>query len=145
MDVEKLKASIQKHEGKGPVRNGRFYPYKDSRGLITIGYGRCLDKEGLSQDETNMLLSSDIQSAIGAATAQIWWPAVSDNDARSRAMVEIIYNMGIGGVSGFHDALAAMERSDWPAAAAGFLDSLWSQQVGQRAEVLAAMILNGSD
>jgi len=138
-DIQKLTASIQSHEGL------RLRPYVDSRGYLTIGYGRNLDAKGITNDEATYLLGNDIQSSIREAQAQYWWQYVANDDVRSRACVEIVFNIGIGGMSGFHDALAAMARGDWAACGAAFLDSLWSKQVGQRAEVLASMIISGLD
>lgn len=138
MDLEKLTASIQAHEGLSLKK------YVDSVGKETIGYGHNLDN-GISNAAAEQILSDDIQSAIREAHAQAWWQYVDGDDVRSRAMSEIVYNLGIGGVSGFHDALAAMARGDWPACGAAFLDSLWHKQVGGRAEVLAKMIMIGDD
>lgn len=138
MDIAKLTFSIQQHEGL------RLKPYVDTTGNITLSYGVNITA-GITQDEADYLFNSRFQSALREAQTESWWQYVADNDARSRAMVEMCYNMGAGGVAGFHDALAAMQRGDWNACAAGFLNSLWAKQVGQRAQTLAAMILTGED
>ena len=138
MDIAKLIVSIKEHEGL------RLKPYVDTTGNVTISYGVNLSN-GISQDEADYLFGNRFQSALREAQTESWWQYVADNDARSRAMVELVYNLGANGVAGFHDALAAMQRGDWNACAAAFLDSLWARQVKQRAEVLAAMLLNGSD
>jgi lysozyme len=151
MDIEKLTASIIEHEGM------RLYVYDDATGLPikqghtvqgnpTIGVGRLLTaQKGISNIECMAMLSTDIQAAIATAEAQAWWPMVSPSDARSRAFVEILFNLGLGRFNGFTKALADAMASDWPACSAELLNSLWAQQVGERAGRLAAMVATGED
>ena len=40
MNLERLLATLKVEEGTGPVKNGRFFPYRDSRGV------RRLDEAG---------------------------------------------------------------------------------------------------
>lgn len=145
VDLAKLTASIKVHEGTGPMKNNRFMPYRDASGKLTIAYGRNLDDTGLSIDEGDYLLENNIADAISAAQVQPWWPWVADSDARARAFIEIGFNIGFRALAGFHEAVDAASRRDWPACAAAFLDSLWHRQTGHRAEVLARMILTGCD
>lgn len=138
VDLKKLSASIKRHEGLS------LTPYKDSQGVLTIGYGRNLER-GISHAEAEWLLSNDLRSAIREAETQPWWPHVKNNDARARAMVEMVYNMGLPKLRTFRKALAALGRRDFETASVEFLQSLWARQVKGRAETLAAMILTGQD
>lgn len=138
VDPDKLTASIKYHEGL------RLMPYTDTTGHTTIGYGLNLSA-GITIDEANWLLGNRLQSAIRTAEAQLWWPHVQDNDARSRAFIELVYNLGISTLNEFRAALAAAMCDDWPACSAAFLQSLWARQVGARAETITSMILTGSD
>lgn len=139
VDLDKLTASIKAHEGL------RLSPYDDATGNLTIGYGRNLTGDGISNAEANYLLGNDLQSAIGEAEAQPWWNNVKDNDARSRALIECIFNLGIGKFNGFTKAIAALCTGDFETAGAELLNSLWAREVGKRAEVLAAMVQTGVD
>lgn len=139
VDYEKLSASVKLHEG---LRN---LVYIDSTGNLTIGYGRALSIEGISNDEAEYLLRNDLLSRIGTAQAQNWWQYVKDNDTRARAFIEIAFNLGFKALSSFHDAIDAASRGDWAACGAAFLDSLWHRQVGKRAEILASMVITGND
>ena len=136
-DMAMLTESIQSHEGL------RLKIYNDGCGNLTIGYGRNLSAEGISTDEANYLLANDIQTALRAAQDEAWWSHVANSDQRARAMVEIVFNLGIEGVRGFVNATAALCRDDFDAAAEAFLASKWATQVGQRAIVLAEMIRTG--
>lgn len=137
--MSKLVASIRKHEGL------RLHPYTDTLGNITIGYGRNLTGKGISNAEAAELLNTDIQDAIYACEAKSWWKSVSANDARARALIEICFNIGLGSLLAFHEALSSLSSGNYEAAAQNFLDSKWAAQVGQRATVLAEMIRSGSD
>lgn len=133
MDIDKLTSSIALHEGL------KLFPYQDTTGNETIGYGRNLKAKGISYDEAKYLLSNDIKSAIREAQAQDWWPYVSDNDAWSRAMVELVFEMGAHGVAGFHDMLACLKAGNYTGAGDCLLNSRYAAQVGQRAKDIAAL------
>lgn len=139
MDFEKLTESIKQHEG---FRN---FPYTDTVGKLTIGWGHNLSDNGITKDVAELLLSNDIRSAIRTAEAQNWWPYVKDNDVRARAFTEIGFNVGFGALGLFRKAVAAASRDDWDVCADEFLDSKWHAQVGLRAQRLAAMIRTGRD
>lgn len=138
-DRQKLTASIQRHEGY------RQFPYKDSTGHLTIGYGRNLSNVGVSDDEATYLLQCDINKVVSTAQTQPWWINVRGNDARTRAFLEICFNVGFGALEGFSKALDAAMQSDWLTCASEFLNSVWARQVGQRAITLTQMIANGQD
>ena len=55
--MESIIRLLRRHEGVEP------YAYKDHLGYITVGVGRCLEKDvgmGLSDDEIDYLLKNDI-------------------------------------------------------------------------------------
>jgi lysozyme len=139
VDYEKLEASVKLHEGL------RLNLYQDTTGHWSIGYGRNLSNEGISAAEASCLLQSDLNRAISLAEGEDWWSHVRGNDARARAMCEIVFNMGVRGVRGFVFAVAALCNDDFETAAREFLNSAWAKQVGKRAETIAQMIRTGKD
>lgn len=139
MDMDKLTTSIKQHEGFRP------YLYKDTTSNWTIGYGRNLSARGITQPEAQMMLQNDIQLALAEASTQTWWSHVMDNDARSRAMVEMIFNMGLATLQEFHVATLCLCNNDYSGAATAFLDSSWAREVGDRAVELTQMISTGED
>ena len=48
---------LKLHEGY------RQYPYTDSLGIVTIGYGRNLESRGLTESEATYLLEQDVDQA----------------------------------------------------------------------------------
>ena len=138
IDLLKLTTSIDQHESL------RLLPYTDTTGHITIGWGTNLDA-GITQAEADYLRDNRILAAIDIAQAQPWWHMVKDCDPRARALIEILFNMGLGKFNEFTKAIAAALASDWPTCSAELLNSLWAHQVGARSETLASMVLTGAD
>ena len=120
----------------------RLKPYTDSVGKLTIGVGRNLTDKGISVQEAQGLLANDIADATAELQAKLPWTATLD-DVRKCAMLNMTFNMGIGGLLEFHDFLARMQRGDFSGAAGAMLDSLWARQVGPRATRLSMQIQTG--
>lgn len=112
------------------------------RGHPTIGVGRALDVEGLTAAEASFLLSDDETTVNAALEQSLSWFSVLD-PVRQRVLAEMAFNMGVAGLLGFHDTLAAVQTGEWQAAHDGMLASHWAQQVGARAQRLAEMMLTG--
>lgn len=70
-----------------------------------------------------------------------WWRSLSD--VRQDVLANMTYNMGWPRLSGFHNALAAMQRHDYETAAAEMLNSEWARQVHGRATRLAKQMRTG--
>ena len=136
---DKLIEMLKRHEGV------ESHAYKCSENKITIGVGRNVDKSGglgLSDDEVDYLLQNDINRVSGELNSEYEWFAGLD-DVRQDAMIDISFNLGQTRLRAFKNALAAMAKGDWRAAADEFMDSRWSGQVGNRAKELTEMIRTG--
>ena len=130
---------LRRHEGV------RSHAYKCSEDMITVGVGRNIDENGglgLSEDEIDYLLKNDITRVRQELTdAYFWFPAL--NEARQDAMIDISFNLGMTRLRGFVKAIEAMSREQFDIAADEFMDSRWSQQVGNRAVEVTEMIRSG--
>lgn len=120
----------------------KLKPYKDSVGKLTIGVGRNLDDVGISRDEAMTMLANDVQHARNQLEQHLPWAGGLD-EVRQGALLNMTFNMGIGGLLNFRQFLAALQSGDYKTAAAQMLDSLWAKQVGARAERLALQIESG--
>lgn len=120
----------------------RLKPYKDSVGKLTIGVGRNLDDVGISRQEAMNLLANDIEHASAQLRTQLPW-TISLDEVRRGALINMTFNMGIGGLMQFKKFLTACSMADWETAAAEMLDSEWSKQVGPRAHRLSVQIETG--
>lgn len=120
----------------------RKFPYQDTEGKITIGVGRNLTSEGVSDSEITTMLANDI--AIVRSQLSVNLPFyVSLDQVRAMVLVNMAFNLGFHGLLEFRDALACMEKADWEGAAKAILDSDWAKQVGSRAQRLALQLTTG--
>tara|TARA_R110000823_G_scaffold219481_1_gene348408 strand:- start:119 stop:541 length:423 start_codon:yes stop_codon:yes gene_type:complete len=136
---KKLIEMLRLHEGV------ETHAYECSASKITVGVGRNIDPEGgigLSTDEINYLLQNDIDRVYSELDNEYDWFSGLDQ-VRQDAMIDISFNLGQTRLRAFKNALAAMARGDWRAAADEFMDSRWSKQVGNRAKTLTGMIRTG--
>ena len=140
MDKDKLRPQLIRHEGE------KFSAYQDSLGYWTIGVGRLIDarKGGkISHEEAMILLDNDIEEKCKELDAHLpWWKNL--DDVRQRVLVNMCFNMGIGGLLQFKNTLAHMEKGEYQDASVGMLDSTWAKQVGNRAIELAQMMKDGA-
>lgn len=141
--MKTLRDSIIEHEGTGPMVNGRFMPYKDSLGFWTIGYGRCIEKIGISQEEALFQLENDINNAVQSVKDRIPWVSRL-NEVRQAVLFEMAFQMGIERLLKFVNTLAHVFGGRYKLAADAMRDSLWARQTPNRASVLAARMETGS-
>ena len=134
--MNKLIEQLKIHEGM------KLKPYKCTAGKLTIGIGRNLEDVGISEDEANMLLRHDIQEATEQLLHAFPWMNEL-NDARISAMINFTFNVGIGTVKKFENALAALEAGNYGLAADEMMDSRWARQVGNRAIEVTEQIRTG--
>lgn len=123
--------------------------YRDTLGHWTIGYGHELaaavdwDGHEITQDCADTLLMHDIAEAQGDATSLSEWHLL-DTPCRKNALVELVFNMGLGRWLGFRFCRAALAEQNWKEASAQLLDSSWAIQVGKnRSQRLAQYFLTG--
>ena len=139
MDKKQLTKELRRDEGVVP------FAYQDHLGYWTIGVGRLIDKKkggGLTDAEIDFLLSNDIDRFEKQIIDALSWYSRLD-DVRQRVLVNMAFNLGIGGLLGFKNTLAMIERGDYAGAAKGMLNSKWAMQVGERAKRLATMMETG--
>lgn len=136
MDIEKLKDELTRDEGL------RKNVYKCTAGKLTIGVGRNLEDNGLSEDEIALMLENDIRNCEKQLFAYI--PVFKFlNEVRQRVLLNMCFNMGIGTLRRFKRMVAALEKRDYAAAKREMLDSRWARQVGSRSARLARQMEDG--
>lgn len=125
-----LRKSLHQHEGR------KRFPYRDTRGNITIGVGRNLAAKGLSDKEVDFLLENDMDDAILDARSLL---KCFDEltDIRKMVVVEMAFNLGRTAFAQFRGTLLAIEQGRYDDAARHMLNSRWATQVGNRAVRLA--------
>ena len=136
MDLTILKSELVRDEGL------RFKPYRDSVGKLTIGVGHNLDDVPISYAAAMQILEDDILQAMGQLNGRIpWW--VSLNETRQRALMNLCFQLGINGLMGFKQMLAALQDSDWQRAHDELINSKLNSQAPNRTGRTAQMLLTG--
>ena len=120
----------------------RLKPYKCTGGKWTIGVGRNIQDRGITEDEAQYLLINDIALSKAELAEQFTWFEYL-GCGRTRAMINLHFNLGLTTLKKFKKFLAAMADKDYKTAAAELLDSKWAEQVGSRATRIHDLILNG--
>lgn len=140
-DREQLSADLRVAEAPGgrPVLRA----YRDTQGVWTIGFGTNLQELTINGATAEAWLQAkQAQSEHEASIRFAWYADLTP--ARQRAIVELVYNLGIPRLLGFKKFLAAMAAWDYPTARAELLDSAWAGQVGAaRSGRIADLILHG--
>jgi len=136
--MERLVKMLKLHEG---VRN---HVYVCTAGYETIGVGRNISESGLglTDEEINILLMNDIERVKKELSSSFSW-FVDLDEVRQNAIIDMCFNLGLSRLNQFVKALDGMASKDYDKAADEFMDSRWSQQVGQRAVTITEMIRTG--
>lgn len=117
----------------------RLKPYRCTAGKLTIGIGRNLDDRGITEDEALVLLQNDINAFWGQLVVALPW-VMSAPEPVQEALLNMCFNLGLGGLLTFKQTLALIQAGNYAEAAAAMLESKWAWQVGERAKRLAAMV-----
>jgi len=110
----------------------RLMPYADSLGLTTIGYGRCLEINGITQSEADMLFCNDMD--IVADELRKILPSFDGlRYSQKKCLMDMCFNLGSTRLRKFKKMIAAIEAGDFNEAAVGLLDSKYARQLPRRA------------
>lgn len=108
-------------------------------GHPTIGWGRVLDTNGITQAEADYLLQNDIQGVKEGVLRELPWMASLD-DTRQNILFTMAFQMGVGGLMDFQHMLTCVQAKSYQAASVAMLASLWAKQTPSRAHKLAEMM-----
>lgn len=149
-----LTADLIIDEGCGPMRAGHLVVYDDAtgakiipgytlKGHPTIGFGRCLDTNGLSYAEGRAMLNSDVEFCLTVCSNYLpFFDSLSE--VRQRVISNMVYQLGLGGFMNFDALIKAIEISDWHGARDAMLNSVWARRMPARANKLAEWMINDS-
>lgn len=154
MNLQKLTTSLTIDEGD------KLTPYRDSRGLWTVGIGRCLEsnapmtaewkwlldngaiKIALTEEGSQFLFANDVRMAMAQIKTRCdFWDRL--DDLRQNILIEMCFQLGIDRLLGFNKMFAAMRIGDFTSAAKEGLDSAWAKQTPNRANKLMNSLKTG--
>ena len=98
----------------------RASSYRDSRGILTIGYGFNLEVPW-SRDLCTVILGWHVQDKDRALSAYYWYSPL--DDVRKSVVIDVAFNVGLDGLLHFPKMIAALAAKDWNTASAQLLDS----------------------
>lgn len=131
--VEKLNKLLEQDEGF------RQFPYRDTKGILTIGFGFNLESDGLPKPIAELWLDFKLQAIESELNAQLPLYGLL-NDVRRIVLLNIAFNVGVQGLMGFRHMLAALDDGNYELAAKEILGSELAQN---RKERLAYLMETG--
>ena len=144
MNESLIDAELRRDEGV------RYSPYRDTKGILTVGIGHNMEASPLpsdwiaplTDDQVDQLLNHDLSVVYVALDLHLpWWEEL--DEVRQRVVVNMAFNLGTAKLCEFHQTLACMKAADYAGAADGMLDSAWANEVHDRATRLADAMRTG--
>jgi len=132
---------IRRHEGL------RLEPYKCSEGYLTIGFGRNLETNGISEAEAEFMLLNDLLMVEGELKDEGWYNQL--DETRRAVVLNMAFNLGKPTLLKFKKFIGALSDDDYETASKEMVtgsnggESKWASQVGKRAYELADQMRTG--
>lgn len=135
----------------GPsFKNGKFYPYRDSTGHFTIGYGHYLGKNdgsaikyknGITKRQAHDMLIKDMERTMQDFVLLLQRKRATDLTVeQQRILYEMAFGMGCDKLSRFNKMWKSVEHGNSHKFKREIKSSLWYKQVGNRAEMLLSSL-----
>lgn len=124
-------------------RDGKFYPYADSLGKMTIGYGHLIKQgedysNGLTEEEADKLLSKDLANAV----LQVQSLGIDVPSDWNDFLILMTFQLGINGVKNFKRMIAALNEKNYREAVLQAQDSKWNAQTPFRVRDMVFHLIN---
>ncbi|ENV4137228.1 glycoside hydrolase family protein [Escherichia coli] len=145
-----LKTRLKEYEGTKEYqtklkyfRNGKFYPYTDSLGFSTVGYGHLIQRgedfsTGITENEADQLLSRD----LAKVHVQVQTLGLTLPDDWNDFLVIMVFQLGITGTLKFKKMICALQARNYSEAIKQAKDSLWYKQTPNRVDSMIAVLKN---
>jgi lysozyme len=133
--MSKTEELIIKHEGY------RKYPYMDTKGNNTVGYGFNLDA-GMTEPEARVLLNYKVDLIRDELNYKFqFFNSLSAN--RQDVLIDMVYNLGLTRFLKFEKMLAAIEEGNFARAKMELLDSDAARELHNRYGELGELMIKG--
>lgn len=139
-EIIQYEGNLNFQKAKGHFRNNKFYPYKDSRGFNTIGYGHKIIKgevftRGITEEQATALLLKDLRKTKEETDRLLKQTPVTQNAAK--VVAHMVFQLGPTGTSKFKNMWQALKHQDYTKASYEMMNSKWARQTRTRAESLS--------
>lgn len=106
--------------------------YTCPTGYTSVGVGRNLETNGITEEEAMYLLNNDITNVIKDLDKHwIIWRKLPIT--AQYVCIDVVFNMGINTWMSFRMTRSYMELNEWEKAGDELLNSKYAEQVGRRA------------
>lgn len=133
--VDRMIEQIKRHEGV------KLKPYHCTAGKLTIGVGRNIEDNGISEREADFLLMNDLAAMADAAKSYDWYAGL--NEPRKAVIINMLFNLGQPRFDKFVNTKQFLADGLYEEAAEEMLNSKWARDVGRRAEELSEQMATG--
>lgn len=147
--MEKIAERIKEYEGY------REKPYQCTAKKWTIGFGYNYEDRGFSTSDitdilengftkelAEKLLERDVRRCTKEAEAFPFFNSM--NEARRAVVIDMIYQMGVGGFKGFKNMIERLTKGDWKGASTEMIHSKWYTQSGRRSRTNVKQMEEGT-
>ncbi len=118
--MKELVESVKANEGF------RSRAYRCSNDILTIGYGFAIKDLELDKDICDMILERKLNKLVKDVNAK--WDWVSDLPEKAKEVLyEMVFQMGLKGVSSFKLTLAYLQNKEFIKASKEMLNSKWAR------------------
>lgn len=130
----------------------RARPYRCSAGRKTVGYGRNLEAHPIPARNwtSSPCTQAEAEDWLREELARLYFelrkrrPVIETLDVvRSAALMNMAYQLGVGGVMQFRRMWDALAAEKWTLAADHAMDSRWAIQTPNRARRVAHALMSG--
>ncbi len=144
--------------------NLSLVPYYDTKKILSVGYGRNLESNGLSQEEIKfgkipeyqlknmeklvitkelalLMLRNDLEECEYDMKRYFWFNHL--DDVRKDILIDMRFNMGMQSLLGFTEFRKALSVRDYIKAAEEMIDSDWYKEVKSRGKIRVMMMRVG--
>lgn len=119
MPPSNLRELLSRDEGR------RNQPYYDSLGFVTVGVGCLMDPRKpcpVPDQIVDLLLDHHIEAKTAEVLQALPWVATL-SPVRQAVVISMAFQLGTDGLLQFKNSLGLLEKGDYTAAAAAFLQS----------------------
>ena len=113
--------------------------YDDSLGIPTIGFGFAIKDLILDEDIASEILVRKVEKLANRVDGKFDWFNEANDDIKE-VVIEMCYQLGLGGFSKFKKTISYLESKDYKSASVEMLDSKWATQTPNRAKKLSEVV-----
>lgn len=141
--MQQLSKCLRMDEG---VRNKAYddatgQEVKAPSGRLTIGVGRNIEDNGISEATITQMLNEDIEHCLREAQRFFGLDFFNSlSTPRQHAILMMIFQLGAAGFFEFRNTIAAIKQNNFALAAEHARKSLWARQVPDRARRVTTLL-----